>query len=199
MIRFQKTTLAVLVGVTLAGCGGQSFEEDLLQRAEEFDAMAARVDRMALSGPNVVNNTTGSASFSGGAAIIAGTETNATILIGDADVNVNFNGATDVSGSITNVAGLGGANLYIEDSGSLGSYSGNIALSNGFVGPNNYLAVDYAGTLNGNGDRLVLNGTMDGYFLGNPEIRALQIYDSGYGTLNGATSETVVGVIAERD
>lgn len=199
MKSIYKMTFAALLGATLAGCGGQSFEEDLLDQATEFDALGDRVDGMAFSGSRVVDNTTGRASFSGGAAIIAGSEFNATILIGDANVDVNFNGGTDVSGSITNVGGLANANTYISGSGDLGSYSGTVALSNGSVGGGNTVSVDYAGTLVGNGDRLVLDGTMDGVFLGNPQIRAIDVLDSGVATLNGSRVNVAVEVVAERD
>lgn len=130
--------------------------------------MANRVDSMALSGPRVVDNTGGRASFSGKASIGAGSSSNATVLVGDADININFTGNTTIDGEIDNVVGSAGVFGYVDgfgnfqviDAGSLDNYSGVISLSNGSVGSGNQLDVDYAGTLRGNGDTLVMSGTM---------------------------------------
>ncbi len=198
MTRFLRLTGAAVLGASLAACGGSS-EQTLLDRINDNQALSDRVGAMTRSGPRVVDNTTGRARFSGAAAIVAGTEFNATVLIGDANVNVDFNGPTNVSGSITNVEGSAGVNLNMTGTGRLDDYDGRLNLSNGSVGGGNQLSVDYAGTLRGNGDVLDVDGTMNGIFLGNPQIRALGLYGEDLGTLNGNLTVVGVEVIAERD
>lgn len=206
MKKFISFATVAVLGFGLAGCGGSS-EQNFIDQADEFDALANRIDSMALSGPRVVDNTAGRASFSGKASIGAGSSSNATVLVGDADININFTGNTTIDGEIDNVVGSAGVFGYVDgfgnfqviDAGSLDNYSGVISLSNGSVGSGNQLDVDYAGTLRGNGDTLVMSGTMDGYFLGNPQIRALEAYDTSYGSLNGSSTLVGIGVIAERD
>lgn len=68
------------------------------------------------------------------------------LLYGDAEVIVNFNGSTNVSGSITNIGGVGNYNTSIPNSGDIDSYTGQITLSGGSVGLGNEVDVDYAGT-----------------------------------------------------
>jgi len=117
--------------------------------------------------------------------------------MGDANVNVNFNDA-GVDGSITNIYG-GTIIDPSEPPATMSVYSGNIALSNGSVQSGNAVSVDYAGVLNGNGDRLVLDGTMDGGFLGNPQIRGIELSGTGNASLNGAPTNSLVLVAAERN
>ena len=194
-----KATTAILIAATLAGCGGASIEEATLSKAERFDAMAARVDAMTLSGPRVVDATTGSASFTGYSGIIAGSEFNRTVLVGDAQLTVNFTGSGSVNGSITNLSGLAGVNDYVTGSGTLDDYSGKITISDGSVGSGNALDASYNGTLRGNGDTLALSGTMYGQFKGNPSIRAVELGAYDYATLNGDLTTAFIAVTAERD
>ena len=193
-----KIATLTLLGLGLAGCG-QSFEDDLLDQLDRYNGVSERVGSMSQSGPRVVDNTSGTARFSGGAYIAAGQYYNATLLVGDANLTVNFDGRTNITGSITNVAGLAGTNLDIAGTGRLDSYDGRLALSNGSVGAGNQLSFDYAGTLRGNGDVLTLGGTMDGSFRGNPQIRALTASDRGLGYLNGGLTSVDIGIVAERD
>ena len=71
MKKFISFATVAVLGFGLAGCGGSS-EQNFIDQADEFDALANRVDSMALSGPRVVDNTGGRASFSGKASIGAG-------------------------------------------------------------------------------------------------------------------------------
>lgn len=194
-----KSTTAALLGATLSACGGQSIEQETLTRAEQYDAMSSRVFAMTATGPLKVEATTGSASFSGYAGIVAGSDYDATILVGDADVNVNFNGNGSVSGAITNISGAAGVNTYVTGTGTIDAYSGNIAISNGSVGSGNSMSANYSGTLRGNGDTLVVGGVMDGQFYGNPTIRALELNGLDPATLNGGSTYAGVFVTAERD
>lgn len=195
----MKFGAMALACTTLVACGGTSYEEALLERMEDGEQLAYRVADMTASGPLKVDNTTGSASFSGVAALIAGPETNGALLIGDAFVRVNFDGQSNISGSISNVGGFGNVDFDDEGSGNVDRYSGTITLSDGSVGSGNQLEVDYIGTLRGNGDTIVFDGNMTGVFSGNPNIRAVTMGEFGGALYNGEYYESFVGIIAERD
>lgn len=199
MTFFVKIAITAALGASLSACGGQSVEQATLSRAEAYDAMSNRVSSMTRTGPVKVDQATGSATFSGYAGIVAGSEYDATILVGDADVAVNFDGNGAVNGTITNVSGGAGINTYISGTGRIDSYDGQIDISNGSVGTGNALRADYRGTLRGNGDTIVTSGTMTGEFLGNPTIRALELEGVNRGTLNGSTTVVGVFVTAQRD
>lgn len=194
----KPITCATLLAATLAGCGG-SYEEDLLDQAQAYDNRVARVNAMTPSGPKVVDKTTGSANFTGNALIVAGSEYDRTVLVGDANVRVNFDNQNAINGSITNVGGVAGANEYISGSGSIDQYSGSVNLNNGTIGSGNQFSVDYTGTLRGNGDTINMDGTMYGNFFGNPNIRALDARGLDPALVNGYYEYVGVRVVAERD
>lgn len=194
-----KATATALLFATLSACG-QSTEEATLNRAEQFDAMTTRVSTMSLTGPAKVDAVTGSASFSGYAGIVAGSDYNLTVLVGDADLTVNFNGSGSVNGTVSNISGVAGFNTYsASETGTIDDYSGNIAISGGSVGSGNAVRANYNGTLRGNGDTLSVGGTMYGQFYGNPNIRAVELEGYDYATLNGSTTTAGVFVTAERN
>ena len=187
--------------LTLSACGGsggggQTQAERLLERTQDYRALLDRTSGIFRSGSNAMDNASGSASFDGGAAIAVNPETflgelqgGDAVLIGDANVNVNFRTET-VSGSVTNVFG-------VDNIDRLDEYSGTIRLSGGNIDGND-LSANYSGTLRGNGDTITMSGEMNGEFLGNPNIRALEIGGNGTGRLNGSTSQVVIGIVAER-
>jgi len=169
-------------------------ELSLLERAQDYQALLDRTEDIVPSGRAAMNDAPNSARFEGGAAIgvnasfNGGGLTGDAILIGDATVNVNFNNGS-VSGGVTNVFGL-------DRFDNIDEYSGSLALSGGAISGND-LEADYSGTLRGNGDTIVMGGTLDGEFLGNPGIRALEIGDDGSGRFNGSRAETVIVIDAE--
>ena len=191
--------------LTLSACGGsgggsfgagQTQAERLFERTQDYQALLDRTSRIFPSGSDAMDNAPGSASFEGGAAIavnpvifLGELQGGDAVLIGDANVNVNFRTET-VSGSVTNVFG-------VDNIDRLDEYSGTIRLSGGNIDGND-LSADYSGTLRGNGDTITVGGEMNGEFLGNPNIRALEIGGNGTGRLNGSTSQVVIGIVAER-
>ena len=199
MRTFVKFGVITCAFTTLVACRGTSYEDALLERMEDGERLAYRVDAMTDSGPLVVDNTTGSASFSGVAELIAGPETNGALLFGEAFVRVNFDDQSNVYGSISDIGGLGNVDFNDEDSGNIDRYSGTITLSDGSVGSGNQLEVDYIGTLRGNGDTIVFDGNMTGGFSGDPNIRAVTMEESGGGLYNGEYYASFVGIIAERN
>ena len=199
MRTFVKFGVITCAFTTLVAWRGTSYEDALLERMEDGERLAYRVDAMTDSGPLVVDNTTGSASFSGVAELISGPKTNGALLFGDAFVRVNFDGQSNVSGSILDIGGLGNVDFDDDDSGNIDRYSGTITLSDGSVGSGNQLEVDYIGTLRGNGDTIVFDGNMTGGFSGDPNIRAVTMEESGGGLYNGEYYASFVGIIAERN
>ena len=199
MNTFMKFGAMALACTTLVACGGTSYEEALLERMEDGEQLAYRVADMTPSGPLKVDNTTGSASFTGGAVIVAGPIDDGAALYGDAFVRVNFDGQSSVSGSISNVGGFGNVDFDDEDSGNIDRYSGTITLSDGSVGSGNQLEVDYIGTLRGNGDTIVFDGNMTGGFSGNPNIRAVTLGSIEDASYNGQYYPSLVVIVAERN
>ena len=182
---------------SLVACGGTSHEEALLELMEDGEQLAYRVADMTLSGPLVVDNTTGSASFSGVAELISGPKTNGALLFGDAFVRVNFDGQSNVSGSILDIGGLGNVDFNDDDSGNIDRYSGTIILSDGSVGSGNQLEVDYIGTLRGNGDTIVFDGNMTGVFSGEFDIEAVTLGSIEDASYNAIYYESLVAIVAE--
>ena len=199
MNTFMKFGAMALACTSLVACGGTSCEEALLVRMEDGEQLAYRVGYMVPSEPLNVDDTTGSASFSGPAAIIAGPIDDGALLYGDAFVRVNFDGQSNVSGSISNIGGFGNVDFDDDDSGNIDRYSGTITLSDGSVGSGNQLEVDYIGTLRGNGDTIVFDGNMTGGFSGDPNIRAVTMEESGGALYNGEYYASFIGIIAERN
>ena len=197
MNTFMKFGAMALACTSLVACGGTSCEEALLVRMEDGEQLAYRVGYMVPSEPLNVDDTTGSASFSGPAAIIAGPIDDGALLYGDAFVRVNFDGQSNVSGSISNIGGLGNVDFDDDDSGNIDRYSGTITLSDGSVGSGNQLEVDYIRTLRGNGDTIVFDGNMTGGFSGNPNIRAVTLGSIEDASYNAIYYESLVAIVAE--
>ncbi|MDG1376526.1 MAG: hypothetical protein P8P56_05815 [Yoonia sp.] len=155
---------------------------------------------MSQSGNAAMANATGRATFSGaGALIVNPTIINGqiafaeAILLGDADVAVNFKTDT-LSGIVTNMYGIDG-NENVD------TYSGTITISNGIIGAGgaNNIDADFSGTVRGNNDVISVRGEMEGDFYGNPSVRALDLGGVGTSTIRGFSGTSIFGVTAERD
>ncbi len=138
----NKLAVLSLVGGTLTACGGTSIGDRAVAQAERFDALALRNANMTSSGPRVVDETTGRANFSGAAAIIEGNQFDFSVLVGDVDMQINFDRANAVSGDITNITGAANLSDFDPTVGEFDSYSGGIDLTGGSVGSGNALSID---------------------------------------------------------
>ncbi|MFQ1700572.1 hypothetical protein ACJ5NV_08250 [Loktanella agnita] len=141
--------------------------------------------------PDAAMPDVGSATFDG--FVIMQVEPTGSILglVGDATVTVGF-GAAAISGRMDNFFGR-------ETGGDIANYSGTISIDGGTIGvaQANAVTLDYGGVLSGPGDTLVVGGTMDGAFLGNP-IGALSAVDPEVGaTRNGAPTDGTLVLIGE--
>lgn len=158
--------------------------------------MLQQIANRSVSGPLVVENMRGEVDFVGYANIIEGRNGDVnSALIGDATITVDFSGPSSISGSATN---FGGATRGNNGAGTAGPYSGTLILGNGAIVNRNEIVLDYRGTLIGNGDRLTLNGTLDGDLQGNPRVLSIGGIDTnGNATLNGQPTSATVIVFGE--
>ena len=194
---FFRSSAIIIALAMLSACFDLA-EENFVENGERFFEINDRVSAMPFSSPNVVQQTTGSASFDGAALMGCGPQHHVTVLAGDATVHVNFDGLTYVSGNIRNLAGVADTNVVVAGSGPFDNYSGQIDLYNGAVGASNSVSVGNCGALIGNGDTIVMNGTMNGEFRGNGVIRAIDLADRSSGSVNGSDRSIGVTVLAER-
>ncbi|MBB5722205.1 hypothetical protein FHS72_001829 [Loktanella ponticola] len=221
MSRMTKMSLSVASLVALAACGGSggsSSFDALVDRAAEMDKDAERIAKFSGTAFTAMP-TSGSASFDGGASIfidpVFETDPDDIALIGDVTLTANF-GAGTMTGAITNLAGLTDISLNSAD---VLAVSGEVAIGDSLsiIGddeddnltyrPNDWLA-DYTGDLTIDGDSYVVEGFLNGQFLGtrvNPTggqsvVKAVVGFDSdGFATVNGGVEEvdTYVEIFGE--
>lgn len=143
----------------------------------------------------------GQVTYSGASLISVDTATESTLLIGQASVVADFT-ANSMSGSMSNFVGGTRPVGAAPDAATTdyARYDGSLTLDNGIivsVGPIDFV-VDFSGTLTGNGDQIVLSGTMPGEFRGNPGIAGvLAETPLGSATVNGVATDAIVGFYAE--
>lgn len=184
----QKTTggTAILVALlTLSACGPEL--EDLAKSAEVQavfdDADAFRTEGEAFleaegySDPATLP-TTGSAAYTG----FIGFDTDDVTTIGELEMTADFSGAGSISGSATN---------FVSDNDA--TYAGSLSIDNGIIDRaadlenfNYTFNADIAGTLTSEGDDFVVDGLMEGDFVGGS-----QEYITGHVTGNVMTNEGI--------
>lgn len=195
-------SLAVVTAV--AGCGGggggdsdpMDRREVYLDRLQQYQGVTDRI-----GDHDTLNNTawsampvSGSAVYEGVGVVALATGPELYSIFGDARVEADFGPGGGVSGRIDRMFGN-------DQNGNVDDYDGSIRLHDGRIGVNdpNDFVVDMDGSLEGNGDRIVTTGRMDGRFRGTP-IRGVEVDslpDSNLTTLNGSLTPARVGIIAE--
>lgn len=192
-----RTALVLIAGCVLAGCGGGGGAAGNLvvpknvTQEPPTDYFVAMADYGTMSSALAARSNTAfvepkiEGMPSSGRAIYDGyfhaeLETTAltTRLLGLASVAVDF--ATDeMVGSATDFIG-------VDRTGAMSPYSGSVAMTGGNVGvtrPNDF-SLPYSGSLDGNGETVVLSGTITGNFKGDP-IRGILGTDAMTGTIDG--------------
>lgn len=210
---------AIVVGVSLvSACGGTTTEfnppstspgpfpaQTDVQRfnslTDDFTDRLDRVSAMNVSSASAMNRASGTATFTGEAGVLVdpsfiGTTVVSvgTTLVGEANVDVNFNQNT-FDGAITDIVGG-------DRSNNADSYGGTIHIRQGVIGGTSPEALSgiYSGSLYGNGDVVVVRGAISGEFTGNPDVRALTLIgDGNTGTVNGIGNGSVLVVAADRN
>ena len=79
----------------------------------------------------------------------------------------------------------------------LRDYSGSATITDGSVGPGNAWSLDYAGTLTATGQSFILDGTVEGGFLGDPVAAIAGSALEAQVNFNGRITDAVVTVIGE--
>lgn len=164
---------------------------DLARRSASYDALRARHDDIPNSAWSAIP-ASGTATYNGVAALRVGEPGNRTQLAGDAQIDFDFQQGT-VAGRLDRFFG-------VDNTRDLAEYRGSLVLSAGEIGmtrPNAWQA-DYAGTINGNGDRIVLDGQIIGDFVGTP-IRAATASeaDGDSAQMNGNRESVSLEIVAE--
>lgn len=143
--------------------------------------------------------TTGTATFSGTYRSVLDASGSPTTIYGLADLTADFAGSS-LSGDVDTFVGE-------RSTGARGFYAGTVTLLNGVIGKDpavagsrpNDLRFDYAGTLTGNGQTIVLNGSNDmGKFLRTP-ITGLEATGTSTATVNGITVTDNMELYADRN
>ena len=205
----QNRAISLLALFLLSGCGGGAGEGDEVptdlfalspqERLVAFDEMSERLTALFNTGftgqPGEVPSD-GSAEFVGFTGIALSRAGDDLGLLGITEIKVDFS-TRILTGSITDFFG--------DDGGELDGWTGTVAIRNGEVGfdfprgdtvPND-LRFDYVGTLAGQGNTLMLDGSVAGKLKGTP-IQGMTLVSTGETELlNGAETPATVVVVAE--
>jgi hypothetical protein len=210
--RLRRAGLVAALGLALSGCGDGENDVTLGPPAPsapdlrgDYTAMLAR-----MSAPNIFNTAflppdnaipaSGSATFTGFANVTVTQPGGPLTLTGPATVAIDF-GSRDLTGSATGFSGVEGTTVS--------AYAGTIAFENGRIGRDetpptvqqpNDVRLDYAGTLTGDGNTVVLDGSASGKLKGSP-IRGLNVTAPVGETvrLNGSSAPSTFTLVAEKD
>ncbi|NNF25114.1 MAG: hypothetical protein HKN63_09975 [Rhodobacteraceae bacterium] len=137
--------------------------------------------------------STGTASFTGYAGVIVGSGAEPLALLGDASIDIDWDDDT-VTGTLDDFFGVEG--------GAEGDYTGSVAIVNGdFLGNQpNAFTFDYAGTLGGQGNTIVLDGSGEGILKGTPIAGLFAASNAGEtDLLNGVETDVLLAIAAEID
>lgn len=209
MMKFKMTFAVSVAFAGLAACGGTNEptvpltpqETELIARTAEFEDLLDDTDGIAASGASVMSAATSNVSFEGMAVLIVDpTVVNDVLRAAEAsllgDVSFDFNLVTgQASGSATNFYGSDG----LSGTANIDEYSGSLTLDNGTigVGAHNAITLDYGGTLSGNDQVIVADGTASGLVLGNPNVRAVEMSENGTVTFDGVSTDGYFYIVAE--
>lgn len=167
--------------------------DTIARRGNEYTALIAS---NANPTPATTIQTTGSATFTGVAAVNSGTTTDAINLLGDAEIVVNF-ANDEFTGTLDAFFGTEGDRLDL--------YTGQIDVTDGVVGPNGpraNIGARYSGTLTGNGSTLAFDGIIFGNLQNDP-LSATQLSSNpnagsfDEAVVNGTRRPMLLGITAE--
>jgi hypothetical protein len=209
-----RSVMWVTVGVSLsvlAGCGSSdganapTLREQFLATVAEGDAISDRYQPPRLATTPLNMPDTGQVTYNGASGVIVETPTSITLLAGDARVVADF-ATNTLSGNMSNFIGVTGPNTDDPSEEVLDSataYTGELSVTNGVIGSivASGVAADFGGTLTGQGNVIVIDGTMIGQFFGNPNPVGLLMNSNEATTtttLNGVAVTGTAGISAER-
>ena len=167
-----KLTLLGPFTLLLVACSGGNDAPTLTAAQTAFNQTAADAStlqaKLKAMPPLTVMPNTGSASFAGEAGL---TYTNPaatrTELLSAANLSANF-GTSTVTGSLTTFVGGTVSDPKTNSIVNPLPYVGSLKLTNGTIGPGNALTANVSGTVTTIGQKVVVNSTVKGGFLGNP-------------------------------
>lgn len=182
-----------VAAVVLSACGSSDGADPLTrdERAAEFadiaEVLGARFNTAYLEDGAIPN--TGTGRFEGYAGMVIGADADL-VLLGDAEITINWL-TEDIDGTIDKVFG--------DDGSTVEDYTGSVTLSNGdFLGNQpNAFTFDYAGSLDGQGNEITLDGSGSGILKGTPIRGLLAASDSGETEIvNGVAEDFLMSIAA---
>ncbi len=167
-----KRTLLGPLALLLAACSSGTDAPTLTAAQTSFNQTAASAATLQANikamPPLTVMPNSGSANFAGYAGL---TYTNAaaqrTELLSLANLSANF-GTSKVTGSLATFVGGTVTDPKTNSIANPLPYIGNLTLANGTIGPGNALTANVSSTLTTIGQKVVVNSTVKGGFVGNP-------------------------------
>lgn len=194
------TISAVLAATLLAGCSdsNDSGTSGALSPEDRVAAFAAMSDRLGdrfntgWTGQPGEMPSDGTATFTGYAGIAVDAPGGVLGLLGIAELEADF-AALSITGSADD--------FYGDQDGTLDPYEGSLAFINGAIGSGvpNDIDFDYVGVLTGEGNTIILDGSVFGKFKGTPIVGLVAASDLDTVLLNGTSEDALVAIVAEID